>query len=141
MYTPQAESMGVNIRFDEPEEFIPVMADKSRIKQVMVNLLDNALKYAGDNSLIEVNIFTDKAKNTATVEVKDYGKGIHPDDITKVKQKFYKGKGAKRGSGIGLALVTEIIALHGGTFNIDSEYGKYTSMRFTLKTVRTVKGK
>ena len=141
MYTPQAESMGITLRFDEPEEFIPVMADKSRIKQVMVNLLDNALKYSEGSSVIEVNIFTDKAQGKATVEIKDYGKGIHPDDILKVKQKFYKGKGAKRGSGIGLALVTEIIALHGGTFDIESEYEKYTSMRFTLRTVRTAKGK
>ena len=141
MYTPQAESMGIKIVFDEPEDFIPVMADKSRIKQVMINLLDNALKYSEANSVIEVNILDYKNQDTATVEIKDYGKGIHPDDISKVKQKFYKGKGAKRGSGIGLALVTEIIALHGGSFDIESEYGKYTSMRFTIKTVRTAKGK
>ena len=107
----------------------------------MVNLLDNALKYSEGSSVIEVNISNDKAQGKATVEIKDYGKGIHPDDILKVKQKFYKGKGAKRGSGIGLALVTEIIALHGGTFDIESEYEKYTSMRFTLRTVRTAKGK
>ena len=141
MYTPQAESMGITLRFDEPEEFIPVMADKSRIKQVMVNLLDNALKYSQENSVIEVNITQNKGENTATVEVKDYGKGIRPEDIGSVKQKFYKGKGAKRGSGIGLALVDEIIKLHGGTFDVESEYKKYTSMRFTLKTVRTMKGK
>ena len=140
MYTPQAESLGITIKFDEPEEFIPVMADKSRIRQVMVNLLDNAIKYSKENSVIEVNIYNNKVQGKATVEVKDYGKGIHPDDITKVKQKFYKGKGAKRGSGIGLALVTEIIAMHGGTFDIESEYEKYTSMRFTLRTVRTTKG-
>ncbi|MBQ6896006.1 MAG: HAMP domain-containing histidine kinase [Oscillospiraceae bacterium] len=140
MYTPQAESMGIKIKFDEPEEFIPVMADKSRIKQVMVNLLDNAIKYSQENSVIEVNIYNNRLQGKVCVEVKDYGKGIHPDDITKVKQKFYKGKGAKRGSGIGLALVTEIVAMHGGTFDIESEYGKYTSMRFTLRTVRTTKG-
>ena len=140
MYTPQANSMGIALKFDEPDEFIPVIADKSRIKQVMINLLDNALKYSSENSVIEVNIFNDTAQGYVTVEIKDYGKGIHPDDIKKVKQKFYKGKGAKRGSGIGLALVTEIVGLHGGTFDIDSEYGKYTSMRFTLKTVRTAKG-
>ena len=116
------------------------MADKSRIKQVMVNLLDNAIKYSQENSVIEVNIYNNRLQGKVCVEVKDYGKGIHPDDITKVKQKFYKGKGAKRGSGIGLALVTEIVAMHGGTFDIESEYGKYTSMRFTLRTVRTTKG-
>ena len=140
------------------------MADKSRIKQVMINLLDNALKYSEKGSSIQVFITQDTARHTATVEVKDFGKGIHPDEtnmhfdklliatgsspfippmkgLEKVKDKFYKGRGAKRGSGIGLALVNEIITLHDGRFDIESEYGKYTSMRFTLKTVRTMKGK
>ena len=141
MFIPQAAAKNVTIEFEEPEIFLPVMADKSKIKQVMVNLLDNALKYSQENSVIEVNITQNKEENTATVEVKDYGKGIRPEDIGSVKQKFYKGKGAKRGSGIGLALVDEIIKLHGGTFDVESEYKKYTSMRFTLKTVRTMKGK
>ena len=141
MYIPQAEKQGIEINFEEPEIFIPVMADKSRIRQVMVNLLDNALKYSDNNSVIEVNITYNKEKNTSTVEVKDYGKGIHPDDINKVKGKFYKGKGSKRGSGIGLALVSEIVQLHGGRFDIESEYGKFTSMQVTLKTVPAVKGK
>ena len=141
MFMPQAAAKNVTIEFEEPEMFLPVMADKSKIKQVMVNLLDNALKYSQENSVIEVNITQNKGENTATVEVKDYGKGIRPEDISSVKQKFYKGKGAKRGSGIGLALVDEIIKLHGGTFDVESEYKKYTSMRFTLKTVRTMKGK
>jgi len=141
MFMPQAAAKNVTIEFEEPEMFLPVMADKSKIKQVMVNLLDNALKYSQENSVIEVNITQNKGENTATVEVKDYGKGIRPEDIGSVKQKFYKGKGAKRGSGIGLALVDEIIKLHGGTFDVESEYKKYTSMRFTLKTVRTMKGK
>ncbi|MBQ7283911.1 MAG: HAMP domain-containing histidine kinase [Oscillospiraceae bacterium] len=141
MYMPQAEKHNIKIDFEEPEIFIPIMADKSRIRQVMVNLLDNALKYSDDNSVIEVKITQNKLQHTATVEVKDYGKGIHPDDINKVKQKFYKGKGSKRGSGIGLALVSEIVQLHGGKFEIESEYGKYTSMQVTFKTVRTLKGK
>lgn len=141
MFTPQAHKQGITIEFEEPEIFIPVMADKSRIKQVMINLLDNALKYSEKGSVIQVFITQDTAHHTATVEVKDFGKGIHPDDIGKVKDKFYKGRGAKRGSGIGLALVNEIITLHDGRFDIESEYGKYTSMRVTLKTVRTMKGK
>ena len=141
MFMPRAQARGVDIKFEEPDIILPVMADKSKIKQVMVNLLDNALKYSDDNAVIEVNIFHNKAENAATVEVKDFGKGIRPEDIDSVKKKFYKGKGAKSGSGIGLALVNEIIKLHGGSFDIESEYKSYTSMKFTLKTVRTMKGK
>ena len=139
MYTPQAEKQKIHMHFEEPEIFIPVMADRSRIRQVMVNLLDNALKYSEPNSVIEVSI-VNNPDNTATVEIKDFGKGIHPDDMPKVKEKFYKGKGAKRGSGIGLALVNEIVQLHDGKFTIESEYGKYTSMQVTLKTVPVLKG-
>ena len=138
---PQAAEQGVRIVFEEPDAIIPVMADKSKIKQIMVNLLDNALKYSSQDSVIEVNIWQNRQDGTVTTEVKDYGKGIRSEDIDKVKEKFYKGKGAKRGSGIGLALVDEIVKLHGGSFDIQSEYKKYTSMRFTLKTVRTMKGK
>ena len=141
MFMPRANTRGVEIKFEEPDIILPVMADKSKIKQVMVNLLDNALKYSEDNSVIEVNIWGNKADNTATVEVRDYGKGIRPEDIDNVKKKFYKAKGSKSGSGIGLALVNEIVKLHGGSFEVESEYKKYTSMRFTLKTVRTMKGK
>ena len=141
MYMPQAEKQGIDINFEEPEIFIPVMADKSRVRQVMVNLIDNALKYSENSNVVEVNISYNKDKDTATVEVKDYGKGIHPDDINKVKGKFYKGKGSKRGSGIGLALVSEIMQLHGGRFDIESEYGEYTSMQVTFRTVPALKGK
>ena len=141
MFMPQAAEQGVRIVFEEPDAIIPVMADKSKIKQIMVNLLDNALKYSSQDSVIEVNMWQNRQDGTVTTEVKDYGKGIRSEDIDKVKEKFYKGKGAKRGSGIGLALVDEIVKLHGGSFDIQSEYKKYTSMRFTLKTVRTMKGK
>lgn len=133
--------MDIEIVFDEPEIIVPVLADKNRIKQVLVNILDNALKYSQNGSKIEINMTINSKDGKAVVEIKDYGKGIHPDDLEKVKQKFYKGKGAKRGSGIGLALVTEIMKAHGGEFTIESEYKKYTSMCVVFNTVRTMKGK
>lgn len=141
MFTPRAKQMDIEIVFDEPEIIVPVLADKNRIKQVLVNILDNALKYSQNGSKIEINMTINSKDGKAVVEIKDYGKGIHPDDLEKVKQKFYKGKGAKRGSGIGLALVTEIMKAHGGEFTIESEYKKYTSMCVVFNTVRTMKGK
>ena len=84
---------------------------------------------------------SDRKRNTVSVSVVDNGQGIAPEDIDKVTQKFYKGKNSKRGSGIGLALVKEIVEAHGGTFNAESRQGEYTKMTFTLRTVRTMKGK
>ncbi|MEG0021121.1 MAG: HAMP domain-containing sensor histidine kinase, partial [Oscillospiraceae bacterium] len=141
MFVPRAKQSQVEITFEEPEIIVPVLADKNRVRQVFVNLLDNALKYSQAGGKIEVNMLFDGKNSRVTVEIKDYGRGIHPEDIDKVKQKFYKGKNAKRGSGIGLALVTEIVKAHGGEFTIDSEYKKYTSMCVTFNTIRTLKGR
>ncbi|MBE6865622.1 MAG: HAMP domain-containing histidine kinase [Ruminococcaceae bacterium] len=141
MFRPRCRQSGIELVFDEPEDIIPVYGDKSRLKQVMVNLLDNSIKYTPVGGKIEITVDYDRKNGLVHVSVKDNGKGIHKEDIEKVTQKFYKGKGAKRGSGIGLALVQEIITIHGGQFTVDSEYGKYTNMTFTLHTVRSMKGK
>ncbi|MEG1781728.1 MAG: HAMP domain-containing sensor histidine kinase [Oscillospiraceae bacterium] len=141
MFAPRCTQNGIELVFNEPEDIIPVFADKNRIKQVMLNLLDNAVKYTPEGGKIEVLIYNDVRHSRVTVSVRDNGKGIYAQDIDKITQKFYKGKGAKRGSGIGLALVNEIIIAHGGQFKVDSEIGKYTKMSFTLHTVRTMKGK
>ena len=141
MFTPRCRQNGIELTYTETDDIIPVYGDRSRLKQVMVNLLDNSIKYTPQGGKIEIIIDNDKKENLVTVSVQDNGKGIHREDLEKVTQKFYKGKGAKRGSGIGLALVKEIITAHGGEFNVESEYGLYTKMSFTLHTIRSMKGK
>lgn len=141
MFSQRIQQSGMKIKFNESEAIIPVLADKNRLKQVFVNLLDNAIKYSEPKGIIEVNIYNVPEQNFAIVEIKDYGKGIPADEIDKVKEKFYKAKGSKKGSGIGLALVNEIIKAHGGEFTISSKVKKYTSMQVKLNTVRTMKGK
>lgn len=141
MFTPRCRQNGIELEYREPEDIIPVLADKGRLKQVMVNLLDNAVKYTPAGGKISVLIDYRPKSKAVSVSVLDNGCGIHREDLDKVTQKFYKGKGAKRGSGIGLALVNEIIDAHGGRFVVESEYGKYTKMTFTLNTIRTMKGK
>lgn len=141
MFTPRCNQNGIRLIFEGTEDIIPVYGDKGRIKQVMVNLLDNAIKYTPEGGRIQIDIDFDQKNNLVTVSVEDNGKGIHKEDIQKVTQKFYKGKGSKRGSGIGLALVKEIISAHGGEFIVESEYGVFTRMTFTLHTIRSMKGK
>ena len=141
MFTPRCNQNGIELIYDGTEDIIPVYGDRARLKQVMVNLLDNAIKYTPSAGKIEIGVDFDKKNNLVSVSVKDNGKGIHPEDLQKVTQKFYKGKGSKRGSGIGLAIVNEIINAHGGELKIESEYGVFTKMTFTLHTIRSMKGK
>ena len=141
MFTPRCNQNGIELIYDGTEDIIPVYGDKGRLKQVMVNLLDNAIKYTPSGGKIEITVDFDKKNNLVNVSVEDNGKGIHREDLQKVTQKFYKGKGSKRGSGIGLALVNEIINAHNGELKIESEYGVFTRITFTLHTIRSMKGK
>ena len=141
MFTPRCRQSGLELVWEETADIIPVFADRDRLKQVMVNLLDNSIKYTPEGGRIEILLDYDKKAATVAVSVRDNGRGIHSEDVEKVTQKFYKGKGSKRGSGIGLALVQEIVAAHGGSFKVESEYGSYTKMTFELPVIRTMKGK
>ena len=141
MFAPRCRQNDIELTWQETEDIIPVFADKDRIRQVMVNLLDNSIKYTEPGGKIHISMDYDKKRGITSVSVTDNGVGIHAEDLEKITQKFYKGKGSKRGSGIGLALVKEIIAAHGGEFKVESEYGSFTRMTFILHTIRTMKGK
>ena len=130
MMGQRAQGEGIRFDFTEPETPCPVFADKNRIRQVFVNLLDNALKYSSAGGTIRVALCC--AQELALVSIRDEGPGIDREDLQHIKTKFYKGKGAVRGSGIGLAVVDEIVAAHGGTFDIESEPGRGTVVRVGL---------
>ena len=97
---------------------------------MFVNLLDNALKYSPSGGEIRVQLR--REENWAVAEIQDEGPGISPEDLEHIKVKFYKGRGAVRGSGIGLAVVDEIVAAHEGRFDVESEYGNGTLVRVRL---------
>lgn len=124
------EHEGLHLAYDEPEEMMPVQADAKRMRQVFVNILDNAVKYSPKGGTIYVDVLSDG--NSAFVNIRDEGPGISPEDLENVKVKFYKGKGAVRGSGIGLAVVDEIIEAHHGSFDIQSELGAGTTVTVRL---------
>lgn len=126
----RALALGIELCYTAPELPVPVMADKNRIRQVMINVLDNAIKYSYSGGEVLVEILEDD-KN-AYVVIKDEGQGIQPDDLEHIKQKFYKGKGALRGSGIGLAVVDEIMQVHGGALEIASEVNRGTEVTLRL---------
>ena len=121
---------GLILSYTEPEEMIPVYADPDRLRQVFINILDNAIKYSAPGGRITVKLWAGEYK--AFVEILDQGRGIPPEDLENVKTKFYKGSNAVRGSGIGLALVDSIMTALDGTLDIKSTLGRGTVVTLGL---------
>ena len=130
MYTDRARREGLELIYEKQDLFAPVWGDKNKLRQVFVNIIDNAVKYsnAGGN----ITVTADVIEENLIVQVEDNGIGIKPEDLPKVKIKFFKANQARRGSGIGLAVADEIIVRHSGTLEIDSWYGEGTTVTVTL---------
>ena len=121
---------GMILSYPEPEEMIPVYADPDRLRQVFINILDNAIKYSAPGGRITVKLW--KGQYKAFIEIIDQGRGIPPEDLENVKTKFYKGSNSVRGSGIGLALVDSIMTALDGTLDIKSTLGRGTVVTLGL---------
>ncbi len=120
-----------HLMFDTPiEPFPPVLGDKNRLRQVFLNILDNALKYTNEGGNVIVQIKNEISN--ITVLISDTGCGIAPEDLPKVKDKFYKANQNVGGSGIGLAVADEIVQMHGGTLDIESGIGVGTTVKITI---------
>lgn len=120
MFKERAISEGKHLLYDEPEIMPPVYGDRNRLKQVFINVLDNALKYTPEGGMVGVQVYQDFKDDMIRIIVADNGCGISADDIPKIKDKFYKANQKVNGSGIGLAVADEIIKLHNGNLEIDS---------------------
>lgn len=130
IYNDKAKKENIILSYNEPEFMCAVVGDKNRLRQVFINIIDNALKYTEPGGSIEV--IAEKNDSAVIISVSDTGAGIAPEDLSKVKQKFYKANKTKHGSGIGLAVADEIITMHGGLLDIESELGKGTKVTITL---------
>ncbi|OIK14174.1 two-component sensor histidine kinase [Bacillus sp. MUM 116] len=128
--TPRAQRQGIKLTGQIDEELEPVLADQNRLKQVLMNLLDNAFKFTPYGGTIIV-MLKSKGKE-AIIKVIDSGRGISEEDLQLVKKKFYKGKSKGAGSGLGLAIVDEIIQAHHGKFSLSSRNGDGTTAEIRL---------
>lgn len=128
---------GIRLDYTPADEAMPrISGDPERLKQVFLNLLDNAAKHGGSGKRIVVTIslqrnYLDTGRDYICIRVRDFGPGIPPEDLPNVKLKFYKGNSKTRGSGIGLAVCDEIIKRHGGTLEIENaaDTGAVVSIR------------
>ncbi len=136
LFLDKASEKNITIFFRE-KYLNPVrtIGDENRIKQVFINLIDNAIKYSFKNSKIKLSFF-DMDKNYL-VEITDEGPGIAQEDLPRIFERFYRTDKArsreKGGSGLGLAIVKHIIEAHNQTINVRSTPGVGTTFAFTVK--------
>ncbi|MEP6887469.1 MAG: ATP-binding protein [Nitrospirales bacterium] len=114
--------------------FVPV--DETRMQQVLDNLLSNALKFSREGGSIYLRLEPDQKEKVLRISVTDTGRGIAPESIQHIFERFYQGavraRGGSPGTGIGLALVKRVVEAHGGRIWAESELGKGTTMTFVL---------
>jgi len=134
MFEERAKHEGKRLVYEEPDVIAPFFGDRNRLRQVFINIIDNALKYSdkGDSVTVRASV-TDE---NICIVVSDTGLGIKESDLPKVKQKFFKANSTRRGSGIGLAVADEIVSLHGGMLDITSKENVGTRVTILLPRVQ-----
>lgn len=121
----------IEIIYNAPELSAPMEADEDRIRQVFINVFDNAIKYNYHGGRVVV-LAQITSPTVLEISISDTGRGISAENLPRVKEKFYKTDNTVAGSGIGLAVADEIVKLHGGTLNIDSILNEGTTVTITL---------
>lgn len=130
LFRERARRENVALQYIECPDLPPVMADRDRLKQVFINIIDNAIKYSNPGGKVRIEAAEMRAH--VQVVISDSGVGIAAGDLPNVKNKFFKADKTRPGSGIGLALADEIVRRHGGWIDIDSEEGVGTTVSVML---------
>ena len=130
MYTELAVKQGIELSYTPPMQNSIVLGDPDRLKQVFINIIDNAVKYTEKGGLVLVT--QTREDGCVRITVKDTGVGIPAEDLDHVKEKFFKSNKTVRGSGIGLAVADEIIKQHQGLLFIESTEGVGTTATIVL---------
>ncbi len=127
---PKADLAHVHLSLELDNDIMVYLGDENRIKQLLINLIDNAIKFTEENGWVKLTSYTNN--NQYIILVSDNGVGMSKDDLDHVKEKFYKGKHSKSHSGIGLSIADEIVKLHGGEMDIFSEENVGTTVKIAL---------
>ncbi len=131
MYGSRLTQEGIRLEYQDNDQEIPdIPCDPERMRQVFLNILDNAAKHGGEGKRIEASMCLEDA--LVVVRIRDYGPGIPEDELPMVKKKFYKGSSKVRGTGIGLAVCDDIVTMHGGTLTLENAVGGGTLVTLKL---------
>jgi len=130
--TPQAERQNLTLEMALADNLPATPVDKERIRQVMVNLIHNAIKFNRPGGSIKTTI--KQSEGLVVVEISDTGTGIAKDDLPQIFERFYKADKSRtgQGSGMGLAIAKHIVEAHGGNIRVQSEEGKGSTFSFSL---------
>ena len=128
-YAAEAQQVSLQARASGP---LPVLADADRVRQVLANLLDNAVKYTPPGG--RVTITANQVEGGVAVMVADSGEGIVPEEIPRIFDRLYRAdkSRSKRGLGLGLSLVRAVLFAHGATIKVQSTPGRGSAFTFTL---------
>ena len=130
---PQADHRDITMSLQAPDDVPVIVGDSKRLKQVLLNLTSNAVKYNQDGGRVEVKIAV--GPEALSVSVSDTGPGIAPEDLPNIFQRFYRVAGTEdhvKGTGLGLCVAKRIVEMHGGEITVESELGVGTTFTFTL---------
>jgi len=166
IYGPQAAKQEIELRAEVPADLPPAFADRDRVAQVLINLLDNSLKFTPKGGTVRVaarrvsgfgfrvsgskpgteNVQPGTASVSERVEisVSDTGIGIASQDLPRITERFYRADKTRSrelgGTGLGLAIVKHLVEAHGGDLVIESQLNRGTSVRFSLPIAPTDTG-
>lgn len=122
----------------EAESEKQALGDTESIGQVLYNLISNAINYTGSDKTVKVRLF-EAGQSTLRVEISDSGRGIPPEEIPLIWERYYRSKNTHQrpvaGTGLGLSIVKNILLLHGAQFGVNSRVGKGSNFWFKLKIV------
>ncbi|WP_299032597.1 HAMP domain-containing sensor histidine kinase [uncultured Anaerococcus sp.] len=127
---PRCQSDGIKFTFTTYYKSLFINADTNRMKEVFINIIDNAIKFTDLGG--KIDIVVDVNEDNIEISVKDDGEGIKEDEIAFVASKFYKGSSSKSQTGLGLSICEEIVKAHGGKLIIKSKYGVGTVVSVVL---------
>jgi signal transduction histidine kinase/ligand-binding sensor domain-containing protein/CheY-like chemotaxis protein len=133
-FRPLAERRSVELALEVPRQPLTVYADPAHLERILANLLSNAFKFTRSGGSVRLTV--EAGPPTARISVRDDGPGITAADLPHIFDRFYRGNEAagrhQPGTGIGLALARELVALHGGTLEVESEEGAGSTFTVSL---------
>jgi len=135
---PQVSRQGLSLKNELAADLPAVQADKERIRQVIVNLMHNAIKFNRPGG--SVSAATKRFADTVVIEISDTGTGIAKGDLPRIFERFYKADRSRagQGTGMGLAIAKHIVEAHGGEIRTQSEEGKGSTFSFSLPITQSI---